>query len=68
MSHAVLISGESGAGKTKGVNDVKEFWGLLEAFNTMAFKREEEDEILRIAAASCTLGTWSLQRMVMRPR
>ena len=32
------------------VDDVKEVRGLLEAFNMMAFKREEEDEILRIAS------------------
>ena len=35
---------------------MKEFWGLLEAFNTMAFKREEEDVILRIAAGVLHIG------------
>ena len=38
------------------VDDVKEFLGLLEAFNTMAFEREEEDEILRIAAGVSHMG------------
>ena len=38
------------------VDDVKEFRGLLEAFNMMAFKREEEDEILRIAAGVLHMG------------
>ena len=38
------------------MDDVKEFPGLLEAFNTMAFEREEEDEILRIAAGVSHMG------------
>ena len=35
---------------------MKEFWGWLEAFNTMAVKREEEDEILRIAVGVLHIG------------
>ena len=49
------------------VDDVKEFQGSLEAFNTMVFK-QEKDGVLRMPQAPCTWGTWSSHRMVMRPR